>query len=219
MSLVVPAAGGLVETGDLWEPYCLSDPGGGRGAGVGFPAGPAGVGEVGDDAAVVLGRPAALVPVPGPWTSRGTGRRGPRPATSAGSSSRPSPGASGPCRLRCRASGPRPRSMRRPRWRIARRCCRSSTPFTATRDRPGAEPVPAGRRGRVNAHHNPMDQWSPADRAVTGRWFRRRVPRAIPDAGSTSCSRRCRRTGTGRWSRSGSPPGRVPRSCWALCGA
>src|SRR5579859_5890799 len=29
-SLVVPAAGSLVETGDLWEPYCLSDPGGGR---------------------------------------------------------------------------------------------------------------------------------------------------------------------------------------------
>ena len=29
-ALVVPAAGGLVETGDLWEPYCLSDPGGGR---------------------------------------------------------------------------------------------------------------------------------------------------------------------------------------------
>ena len=28
-SLVVPAAGGLVETGDLWEPYYLSDPGGG----------------------------------------------------------------------------------------------------------------------------------------------------------------------------------------------
>jgi len=27
---VVPAAGGLVETGDLWEPYCLSGPGGGR---------------------------------------------------------------------------------------------------------------------------------------------------------------------------------------------
>jgi hypothetical protein len=29
-ALVVPAAGRLVETGDLWEPYCLSDPGGGR---------------------------------------------------------------------------------------------------------------------------------------------------------------------------------------------
>ena len=29
-ALVVPAAGGLVETGDLWEPYCLSGPGGGR---------------------------------------------------------------------------------------------------------------------------------------------------------------------------------------------
>jgi hypothetical protein len=29
-SLVVPAAGALVETGDLWEPYCLSDPAGGR---------------------------------------------------------------------------------------------------------------------------------------------------------------------------------------------
>ena len=29
-SLVVPAAGSLVETGDPWEPYWLSDPGGGR---------------------------------------------------------------------------------------------------------------------------------------------------------------------------------------------
>ena len=29
-SLVVPPAGALVETGDLWEPYYLSDPGGER---------------------------------------------------------------------------------------------------------------------------------------------------------------------------------------------
>jgi len=29
-SLVVPAAGALVETGDLWEPYYLGGPGGGR---------------------------------------------------------------------------------------------------------------------------------------------------------------------------------------------
>jgi hypothetical protein len=29
-SLVVPAAGALVETGDPWEPYCLSDADGGR---------------------------------------------------------------------------------------------------------------------------------------------------------------------------------------------
>jgi hypothetical protein len=29
-SLVVPAAGALIETGDLWEPYYISDPGGGR---------------------------------------------------------------------------------------------------------------------------------------------------------------------------------------------
>src|SRR6266567_989084 len=29
-SLVVPAAGALVETGDLWEPYYLKGPGGGR---------------------------------------------------------------------------------------------------------------------------------------------------------------------------------------------
>jgi hypothetical protein len=29
-SLVVPAAGGLVETGDRWEPYYVSDPAGGR---------------------------------------------------------------------------------------------------------------------------------------------------------------------------------------------
>ena len=27
---MVPAAGALVETGDPWEPYYLSDPGGGR---------------------------------------------------------------------------------------------------------------------------------------------------------------------------------------------
>ena len=29
-SLVVPASGSIVETGDLWEPYWLSDPDGGR---------------------------------------------------------------------------------------------------------------------------------------------------------------------------------------------
>src|SRR6266481_304641 len=29
-SLVVPAAGSLAETGDLWEPYCLTGPDGGR---------------------------------------------------------------------------------------------------------------------------------------------------------------------------------------------
>src|SRR5215467_13135693 len=29
-SLVVPATGGLVETGDQWEPYYLGDPAGGR---------------------------------------------------------------------------------------------------------------------------------------------------------------------------------------------
>jgi hypothetical protein len=29
-SLVVPGAGSLVESGDVWEPYYLSDPGGGR---------------------------------------------------------------------------------------------------------------------------------------------------------------------------------------------
>jgi hypothetical protein len=62
------------------------------------------------------------------------------------------------------------------------------------------------RRGRPNAHHNPMDEWRPER---TGR---------SPTSGSTSCSRHCARTGTGPLLRSGSPPGPGPRSCWA-CGS
>ena len=68
---------------------------------------------------------------------------------------------------------------------------------------------PAAAR-RAHAHHNPMDEWKPER---TGRYR----PRCRGGSrgrsrttGSTSCSRRWARTGTGRWWRSGSPPGRGP---------
>ena len=50
----------------------------------------------------------------------------------------------------------------------------------------------------------------PSGPGATGRRCRSGSRGRSPTAGSTSCSRRCRRTGTGRWSRSGSPPGPGP---------
>ena len=131
-SLVVPAAGALVETGDLWEPYCLSDPDGGR-------VEP--VSEFLRDLQAA-GRPATTqrsyslallrwfrftwaVGVPWDQATRTEARDFCRYIQLA-----TSPAASGPCRLRCRASGPRPRSTRRRRWRTARRSAGAFTPIT-----------------------------------------------------------------------------------------
>ena len=145
-----PQPGRLVETGDLWEPYCLSDPGGGR-------VEP--VSEFLRDLQAA-GRPATTqrsyslallrwfrftwaVDVPWDQATRTEARDFCRCLQLAAS-----PDASGPCRLRCRASGPRPRSTRRRRWRTARRCCRELLRLSpGGRDRADREPVPAGQAG------------------------------------------------------------------------
>jgi hypothetical protein len=76
-------------------------------------------------------------------------------------------------------------------------------------------PLARGRRGRANAHHNPMDPF-PGQRAAgtgpgPGGGYRGRSPMRS----SVSCSPSSGRTGTVPWSRSGCR--RVPghQSCWA----
>src|SRR6478736_6608011 len=77
----------------------------------------------------------------------------------------------------------------------------------------------ARRSERANAHHNPMEAWK-HDRV--GRYspkcrsgFRGRYP----TIGSTRCSLRCRRIGTGPWLRSGSQPEPARPSCWGFASA
>ncbi len=109
--------------------------------------------------------------------------------------------------------------MRRRRWRIARPCCVGSTTSTwrrapgrwSTRSRCRGIAVPAGWMLITT-------RWSRspgiAAAGIGRRWWtgRRGVSRT---SGSTSCSRSWVRIVTGRWSRSGSRPGRGRRSCWA----
>ncbi|MEU6872889.1 hypothetical protein [Streptomyces sp. NPDC046751] len=62
------------------------------------------------------------------------------------------------------------------------------------------------RRGRANAHHNPMEDFK-AQR--TGRYRPRvpeRIPRRVPDDSTPRSSRGCARTGTGPCWPPGSPP-------------
>ena len=74
--------------------------------------------------------------------------------------------------------------------------------------------VRPGRGGRAHAHHNPMEPYRdertwplPAEGCLPG-------PAQRPGrASSTRSSRRCPRTGTGRWWRSMSRPGRGHQSC------
>ena len=72
----------------------------------------------------------------------------------------------------------------------------------------------ARRGGRAHAHHNPME---PHRNERVGRYRPQvptRIPRAIPDrAVQRDLRPAAARIGTGRWSRSTSPPGRGPRSC------
>ena len=76
--------------------------------------------------------------------------------------------------------------MRRPRWRMARRCSAVLRFPPRLRHRPGAEDrLPAGRFPPPSpapaARHDPMDEWRPER---TGRYrptVPKRIPRAIPD--------------------------------------
>ena len=76
-------------------------------------------------------------------------------------------------------------------------------------------PLARGRRGRANAHHNPMQPFASGAAAGTGRSWPGGCRGRSRMRCSISCSPRWARTGTGRWSRSGCRPGRGPASCWA----
>jgi integrase len=172
-SLVVPAVGAVVETGDPWEPYWLSDPGGGR-------VGP--VSEFLRDLQAA-GRPATTqrsyslallrwfrftwaVDVPWDQATRTEARDFCRRLQLADKPGRPAAAKYAPstvahCETVCRG-------------------------FYAYHLEAGTGPIvnpfPLARPGRANAHHNPVD---PFPRQRSGLFRPRvpgRVPRQIPDA-------------------------------------
>ena len=178
-SLVVPAAGALVATGDLWEPYYLSDPGGGR-------VGP--VSEYLRDLQAA-GRPGttqrsyalALLrwfrftwAVGVPW-SRAT-------RAEARDFCRYLQLADKPARRRAETvavPGKRPPSARFAPSTAAHceTVCRSFYAYHLEAGTgPIVNPFPLARPGRAHAHHSPMDPF-PRQRAGL---FRPRVPQRIP---------------------------------------
>ena len=85
------------------------------------------------------------------------------------------------------------------------------------RDRPDGQPVPAGPRPGRSSGGAPQSDGAVSRVAGPGCSGPgcRSGPRAVsPMSSSASCSPGSARTGTGRWSRSGSRPGPAPRSCW-----
>ena len=82
-------------------------------------------------------------------------------------------------------------------------------------------PLDLSRRSRrAHAHHNPMDHWAPErGGTLTGLGSRSGFPERFPRICSISCSRHCRRIGTGRWWRSGFRRGCERRSCWESASA
>ena len=77
-------------------------------------------------------------------------------------------------------------------------------------------PLARGRAGRPGAHRNPMDPFPRGRAGCSGPGCRSGPRAASPMGSSASFSPGSARTATGRWSRSGSRPGPVPRSCWGL---
>jgi integrase len=183
-SLVVPAAGGLVETGDRWEPYYLRDPSGGR-------VGP--VSEFLRDLQAA-GRPAttqrsyslALLrwfrftwAVEVPWSQATrveardfcrwlqlAGKPGRLPAV------RPVP-------------GKRPPSARFAPTTAAHceTVCRGFYGYHLEAGTgPIVNPFPLARAGRAHAHHNPLDPFPRQRSSLFRPRVPQRVPRQIPDA-------------------------------------
>jgi integrase len=177
-SLVVPAAGGLVETGDRWEPYYLSDPAGGR-------VGP--VSEFLRDLQAA-GRPATTqrsyslallrwfrftwaVEVPWSQATRAEARDFCRWLQLAGKPGRPGAARAVP--------GKRLLSARFAPSTVAHceTICRSFYSYHLEAGTgPIVNPFPLARAGRAHAHHNPLD---PFPRQRSGL-FRPRVPQRIP---------------------------------------
>jgi site-specific recombinase XerC len=177
---MVPAAGALVETGDLWEPYFLSDPDGGR-------VEP--VSEFLRDLQAA-GRPATTqrsyslallrwfrftwaVGVPWDQATRMEARDFCRHLQLADKPGRPQAVLPAP------VPGKRPASAKYAPSTVAH-CETVCRGFYAYHLEAGTGPIvnpfPLARPGRANAHHNPMD---PFPRQKAGL-FRPRVPRRIP---------------------------------------
>jgi integrase len=183
-SLAVPAAGGLVETGDPWEPYYISDPAGGR-------VGP--VSEFLRDLQAA-GRPATTqrsyslallrwfrfawaIDVPWSQATRVEARDFCRWLQLASKPRRPTAAKALP--------GKRPPSARFASSTVAHceTVCRSFYAYHLDAGTgPIVNPFPLARPGRAHAHHNPLD---PFPRQRSGLFRPRvpqRVPRQIPDA-------------------------------------
>jgi site-specific recombinase XerC len=178
-SLVVPAAGSLAETGDPWDPYCLTGPGGGR-------VEP--VSEFLRDLQAA-GRPATTqrsyalallrwfrftwaVDVPWDQATRTEARDFCRHLQLADK-----PG--GPRKAAAPVPGRRPASVKYAPSTAAHceTVCRGFYSYhLEAGSGPIVNPFPMARPGRANAHHNPMD---PFPRQKAGL-FRPRVPRRIP---------------------------------------
>ena len=172
---MVPAAGALVETGDLWEPYYISDPGGDR-------VGP--VSEYLRDLQAA-GRPGTTqrsyalamlrwfrftwaIGVPWNRATRAEARDFCRYLQLADKPARPRTG-----------PGKRPSSGRFAPATVAHceTVCRSFYAYHLEAGTgPIVNPFPLARPGRAHAHHNPM---TPFPRQRAGL-FRPRVPQRIP---------------------------------------
>jgi integrase len=182
-SLVVPAVGALVETGDLWEPYFLSDPDGGR-------VEP--VSEFLRDLQAA-GRPATTqrsyslallrwfrftwaVDVPWGQATRTEARdfcRHLQLAGKPGERAVPAP-----------VQGKRAASAKYAPSTVAH-CETVCRGFYAYHLEAGTGPIvnpfPLARPGRANAHHNPMDPFPWQKAGLFRPRVPRRIPRQIPD--------------------------------------
>ena len=227
-AMVVPQAGRLVVTEDVWEPYQLLDP-------TGTPV--KAVSDWSHDLQAAGRSPATLRSYGLDllrWTCcAGSGSCGPpRWAGSAPPASRRGTF----CRWLLVAGKPT-----RPHWRTQHQLA-GSTPLPPTGERYAASvrahservlrsfyefhrdagsgpilnpfPLDRSRRGgRAHAHHNPMESYRNQRAGLYRPTVPDRIPRSIPTSSSTSCSRGCPATVTGRWWPSMSPPAPAPPSC------
>jgi hypothetical protein len=200
-SLVVPAVGVLVETGDPWEPYYLSDPGGGR-------VGP--VSEFLRDLQAA-GRPATTqrsyslallrwfrftwaVGISWNQATRSEARDFCRHLQLADK-----PGQM--LVVRALVQGKRPTSAKYAPSTVAHceTVCRGFYSYHLEAGTgPIVNPFPLARPGRVNAHHNPMDPF-PRQKAGPGRFQPAPAPAACQQPGQQVPA--YRRTRPGPWAR------------------
>lgn len=184
-SLVVPAVGALVETGDLWEPYYLSDPGGGR------------VGSVSEFLRDLqaAGRPATTqrsyslallrwfrftwaIGIPWNQATRTEARDFCRYLQLAGKPGT-RPGSSAPVPAKRPATGKYAPST----VAHCETVCRSFYAYHLDAGTgPIVNPFPLARPGRAHAHHNPMNPFPKQKAGLYRPTVPKRVPKQIPDA-------------------------------------